>query len=64
MLGAFLESRCELSSGFSVGATALYITYKEWAIAGGEHVVSQTSFGKQLTERNIEKKRVGSSRED
>lgn len=60
VLGAFLDARCELGSGFSVGATELYTAYREWALSGGEHVVSQTLFGRQLGERNLEKKRQGS----
>ena len=58
VLGAFLEARCQAANGFSVGATQLYTAYREWAQSCGEQVISQTLFGRQLSERGIEKKKI------
>jgi len=53
VLGAFLDDRCCVGSGLTVGASDLYRAYTDWAIAGREPVVTQTRFGIQLTERGI-----------
>lgn len=52
-LGAFLSQHCELDDQAEVGATALYRAYKEWADAGGEKEISQTAFGRAMSERGI-----------
>lgn len=60
VLGVFLETRCELGQDFSASASQLYQAYREWAQASGEFVLSQTSFGRRLTERGILPIKAGS----
>jgi putative DNA primase/helicase len=55
-LGAFIRERCYVDPTTSVGATPLYEAYVAWCPDAGEEPVSQTSFGKTLTERGFVKK--------
>jgi putative DNA primase/helicase len=52
-LGAFLEDRCELNPMFEEPASMLYAAYASWCTAGGEYQITQTAFGRALTERGI-----------
>jgi putative DNA primase/helicase len=63
ILGAFLQERCVVFPGLTVGATELYHDYVEWGNAAGEHPVAQTRFGIQLRERGFEKGRAQSPRD-
>lgn len=53
-MAPFIDERCEIGERFSVGATALYTSYSEWCKASGEHPMSQTVFGRRLTDRGFE----------
>jgi putative DNA primase/helicase len=59
VLAAFLEDCCILRPGASALATPLYITYKEWCEANGEHIEKQRRFGMRLTERGLRREKVG-----
>lgn len=51
-LGQFLEDRCEVSAGRTVGATELFDAYRIWAHRQGlEHPWTQTKFATRLRER-------------
>jgi P4 family phage/plasmid primase-like protien len=52
-LRGFLEECCEIGKGFRENAGALYGRYKAWAEHGGEYVLTQTAFGRGLTERGF-----------
>ncbi len=53
-MAPFIEERCEVGERFTVGATVLYQAYTEWAKASGENAMSQTVFGRRLTDRGFE----------
>ena len=59
VLAAFLEDCCILRPGTSALATPLYITYKEWCESNGEHIEKQRRFGMRLTERGLQRAKVG-----
>lgn len=62
-LGEFFDECCETSNPYMVtGATELYNAYKQWAERTGEHVLSQTAFGRKLTDRGIGHDRNGPGR--
>lgn len=58
-LGTFLDECCELDAAYHEGATRLYQAYRRWATDAGEHVLSQTSFGRELTHRELVADKVG-----
>jgi putative DNA primase/helicase len=60
-LAPFIDERCEIGDRLSVGATALYEAYAEWAKNTGEHLMSQTVFGRRLTDRGFEASRSTTS---
>jgi putative DNA primase/helicase len=49
-LGDFLEEHCEIRPDATVTASVLYEAYARWA---GKRAVSQTMFGRQLTDRGF-----------
>lgn len=51
VLGGFLDARCVLEEGATVGARALYSAYCEWCEWAGEKAVSQQAFGRRLGKR-------------
>jgi len=59
VLAAFIEDRCLLRPGESALATPLYVAYKEWCEANGEHIEKQRRFGMRLTERGLRREKVG-----
>ncbi len=59
-MAPFIEDRCEIGERYTVGATALYTAYSAWSKDAGEHPVSQTVFGRKLTDRGYELSRSGS----
>lgn len=59
ILGAFFSDCCEMGAMYSVPATLLFATFKEWAATTGEHPMSQTAFGRRLSERGIETEKRG-----
>lgn len=54
----FITERCETGAGFTAKASELYGVYKAWADQNGEKTMTNTMFGRELSERGIEKKRT------
>jgi putative DNA primase/helicase len=57
ILGHFLSDCCEERRGESSAyepSGKLYEAYRRWATAGGEYVVTQTQFSRQLDERSFQ----------
>lgn len=53
----FIGDRCVVDKGLSVQAHRLYTAYREWADETGERdTMSETAFGRRLTESGFEKK--------
>jgi putative DNA primase/helicase len=61
VLGAFLDACCLMGEQYATSASVLYQAYKHWAGEGGEYVLSQTAFGRRLTERGITATKSGHS---
>lgn len=61
-LGAFLEDCCDIGAEYSEPSTDLYLAYKRWAEEGGEFVMSQTRFGRDLEERGISVEKRGQAK--
>ena len=59
-IGAFLAERCEFHPDASTPAAALYNAFKDWCEKTGEYRLSQTAFGRRLSERGIEPGQSGS----
>jgi putative DNA primase/helicase len=57
VLGEFVNTWCIEDAKTSSGASRIYDMYKNWAEDGGEYVMSQTAFGRQLGERGFIKER-------
>lgn len=55
ILGTFLEECCILSQATETRAGDLYKTYTTWCGESGERAVSQTVFGRRMTERGFDK---------
>lgn len=53
-LGAFIEECCELGTKLEEAAAPLYKAYKKWAHDGGEFEMSQTAFGRKLSDRGFD----------
>lgn len=58
-IGAFLDEECELSGSYDTQASSLYTAYVRWAKDNGEYAITATAFGRRLTERGFEIKKVG-----
>lgn len=52
VLGLFIQEKCMVGD-YEIPASMLYSAYKAWADEGGEFTLSQTLFGRQLTERGF-----------
>ena len=59
VLGEFLEECCECHADFIEGATALYKAYKAWCTDHGEQLMSQTRFGRRLSDRGYKAAKCG-----
>ena len=59
IIGTFLTERCRVQAKASVSAKDLYAAYRSWCDDNGNHPVSQRRFGSSLTERGLERKRLG-----
>lgn len=62
LLGAFIEDACVLGEKVQASARSLYAAYTQWCEESGERTVTQTAFGKSLTERGFERELVGTAR--
>lgn len=56
-VGRFIEECCILGLFATAKGRKLYTEYQEWAKVTGEHVLTETAFGRRLTERGLEKVR-------
>lgn len=61
-LAAYLEDRCEMRDGYTVGATELMIDYKAWAERQGEYVRKRNDLQSAMEARGFEKEKLRSSR--
>jgi putative DNA primase/helicase len=52
-IAAFIQDNCELGTGLSVPAGKLYTAYRRWSEENGEHAMTNTRFGRDLTERGF-----------
>jgi putative DNA primase/helicase len=57
----FLSERCILFSEARVSAKALYTAYREWCAEMGEKTLTQRKVGMALTEKGLERRRLGAS---
>lgn len=57
--GDFLSECCELGEFHSVPASLLFAAYREWSGANNEPPMSQTSFGRKLSDRGFGKVKSG-----
>jgi putative DNA primase/helicase len=62
LLGRFLAERCEIDPRAEVQAADLWDAYCKWAEANRERTGTQTSFGRELTERGHEGAKHGGNR--
>jgi putative DNA primase/helicase len=53
----FIEDRCNIDKTNHAKASELYTAYKAWAEINGERAMTNTAFGRELSERGFEKKR-------
>lgn len=58
-LGQFLDGCCEFAADAPVQASALYHAYVAWCARNGVHELSQTSFGRKLSDRGITVRQIG-----
>ena len=58
-LGQFLDGCCESVAGAPVQASALYHAYVTWCGRNGVHDLSQTAFGRKLSDRGITVRQMG-----
>lgn len=63
LLGRFIEECCHVVRKSAIQASQLYGAYTKWCEGNGERPVSQTAFGRALTERGFERKRRESGNE-
>jgi len=54
-IGQFITERCDLRPGAEIGAGVLYDAYVKWAVDSGEKPVSNTLFGRNISERGYKK---------
>jgi putative DNA primase/helicase len=52
-IGNFLAERCSTGHGLQCRAGDLYSAYKNWCESSGEHHMTQTAFGRVMTEREF-----------
>jgi len=62
VIAGFLSDCCMVGDGYRVGASDLYAAYKVWAEGDGDKPLSNTKFGRRLTERGIQKERTTGGR--
>jgi putative DNA primase/helicase len=55
LVGRFLEEKTQTLPLGSIGATALYGAFISWCKANGEETISNTAFGRRMTERGMPK---------
>ena len=58
VVGQFLEDRCIVREHAQVTAKFLYAAYRHWADKAGEAAVTQSRFGRALSERGFRKKKA------
>lgn len=59
LVGRFLADYCVLGEDLEVAASRLYGAFKEWCEETGEKTLNQTRFGSRLTERGLQRDKVG-----
>ncbi len=61
-IAAFIADSCEVGGGYTAAAGSLYRAYARWADENGEHAMTNTRFGRDLTDRGFEVNRIGSGK--
>jgi putative DNA primase/helicase len=61
VLGAFLEDKCEMTTGVSVGFKELYTKYGSWCEEVSEFKIKQRAFNNALRERGFESEQGGAN---
>ncbi len=56
VVGQFLEDHCIIGPEYKIAATLLYKSYRAFAKDNGEKVITQTEFGRSLSNRGFKKK--------
>lgn len=59
VLGKFVDEACDIGDQYSVSAKVLFRAFREWAEDGSEYEMSQTLFGRQLSDRGYVKVKSG-----
>jgi len=62
VVGQFVTDECVADARCSTGATALFDAYRRWCEGTGERTLTQTAFGRRLTEAGYESGRTGTGR--
>jgi len=57
LLGRFIAECCHVGRKAAIQASQLYGVYTKWCEDNGERPITQTAFGRALTERGFERKR-------
>jgi len=60
-IGVFISQWVVMQKGENVGATRLYNAYKIWCHDAAVDPLSQTKFGRRLTDRGLRKEKIGIS---
>ena len=58
-IGTFIETCCETGPGLSIAGGELYKVYREWASENGEHIFTNTKFGREISKKYSKKKTSG-----
>ena len=58
-IGTFIETCCDVSPDLKISAGELYKNYREWAAENGEHIFTNTKFGREVS-KVYTKKRMNS----
>ena len=56
VFGRFIDDCCVIGSQFEANGGVLYTRYRSWCETNGEHPMTQTAFGRKLTERGFERR--------
>jgi putative DNA primase/helicase len=51
IIAAFIDENCEVDGGYQEAGGKLYTSYKRWCEENGEYAMTNTRFGRELTDR-------------
>jgi putative DNA primase/helicase len=58
IIAAFIEENCEVGSAYQEPSGKLYTAYKRWCDENGEYAMTNTRFGRELTDRGYSSARL------